>query len=180
MKARIDDTMALIVDYQERLMPSMRDHEELSKRSSILIQGLKTMDIPMIITQQYTKGLGMSVSFVYEAAETREYMEKGTFSSLDDVRILNAIKSSGKKNVIVCGVEAHICVLQTCLDLQEHGFRPILVIDCIGSRKKSDYDLTVTRAIQENITVTSYESILFELLNKSGGETFKKISKLVK
>lgn len=180
MRIKKSETMAMIVDYQERLMPVIRNHEELEKNSAILIQGLKALEIPMVITQQYTKGLGMSSPFVFESAGTQEYMEKGTFSSLGEKEIAEHVKSLGRKHVIVCGVEAHICVLQTCLDLKEQGYYPILVLDCIGSRKESDLEMAVSRAVQEGITVTTYESILFELLEKAGGETFKTISRLIK
>lgn len=180
MKAKAADTMALVIDYQERLMPSIEGQADLAVRSAILLQGLKALEVPMIITQQYTKGLGMSAPFVYDSAGSREYMEKTTFSCLGDEKINHQVKAVGRKNVIVCGVEAHICVLQTCLDLKEQGYHPMLVVDCIGSRKRSDYDTAITRAVQEGITITTYESVLFELLQQAGGTTFKKISNLIK
>lgn len=180
MRIKAEDTMALIVDYQESLMKVMYQAEELEKNASTLIKGLKILDIPMIITQQYTKGLGNSVASVYEAAETEDYMDKLTFSCYKDEQIKAAVDNSGKKNVIICGIETHICVLQTCIDLKAAGYQPILVTDCISSRKKSDKETGIQRAIQEGVLVTCYESILFELLEKAGGDTFKKISKLIK
>lgn len=180
MKVKAEETMALVVDYQESLMKVMYKSEELEKNSVILLEGLKLLNIPMVITQQYTKGLGMSSPFVYESAGTEEYMDKTTFSCLGDAAIAERVKGYHRKNVIVCGIEAHICVLQTCIDLAEQGYRPILVLDCISSRKKSNLKMAVSRAIQEGVTITTYESVLFELMQKAGGDTFKKISKLVK
>ncbi|MGI6007985.1 MAG: hydrolase [Ruminococcus sp.] len=180
MRIKAADTMAMIVDYQESLMKVMDQGEELVKNAGILIRGLKVLGIPMIITQQYTKGLGNSVAAIYEAAETEEYMEKIAFSSYREQHIMDAVTQTGRKNVIVCGIEAHICVLQTCIDLKEAGYQPILVTDCISSRRKHDKDMGIQRAIQEGVLVTTYESILFELLEKAGSDTFKKISKLVK
>lgn len=174
------DTMAMVIDYQERLLPVMKDSEEIARKTEILIKGLKVLDIPMIITQQYTKGLGMSKPFIFVAAQTDEYMEKTYFSAMGDDSIAKAVKQLDRKNVIVCGIEAHICVLQTCLDLKEQGYRPYLVVDCISSRKRLDWEMTITRAKQEGITVTSTESILFELLGKAGSDEFKEISKLIK
>ena len=174
------DSMLMIVDYQERLLPAMHDCEALSERSRILIEGLAILDVPMIITQQYTKGLGMSVPFVFAAAGTDVYMDKTEFSAMRNQQIAQTVSSFNKKSVIVCGIEAHICVLQTCLDLKEQGFSPSLVLDCIGSRKRSEKEMTVIRAQQEGITVTSAESLLFELLGEAGGEAFKQISKLIK
>lgn len=172
--------MALIIDFQERLLPAMEEHEGLAKRAEVLIKGLTALDIPMIITQQYTKGLGMSEAFVFAAAQTNEYMDKSEFSAMRNEQIAREVQRIGRKNVIVCGIEAHICVLQTALDLKELGFTPYLVLDCTGSRKKLDWEMTLLRAQQEGIIVTSLESILFELLGKAGSDAFKTISKLIK
>lgn len=180
MRINAADTMALIVDYQESLMKVMYQGEELEKNAGILIRGLKALDIPMVITQQYTKGLGNSVQTVYEAAQTEEYMEKIAFSSYREKEIMDAVDRAGRKNVIVCGIEAHICVLQTCIDLKAAGYQPVLVTDCISSRKKSDKEMGIWRAVQEGVLVTTYEAVLFELLERAGSDTFKKISKLVK
>jgi len=180
MTIKREDVMLMIVDFQERLLPVMADPCEVTKRAEILIRGMKELDVPMIITQQYTKGLGMSAPFVFEAAGTKEYMEKEEFSAMKSEEIINAVKALGKKYVVVCGIEAHICVLQTCLDLKAHGLNPVLAIDCINSRQKSNWEMAVMRARQEGITVTSSESILFELLERAGSDTFKAISKLIK
>ena len=174
------ECMALIIDFQERLMPAMKNCEQLAKRTEILIKGLKALDIPMIITQQYTKGLGMSEDFVFAAVATDEYIDKTEFSAMANEQVSSAVQQLDKKTVIVCGIEAHICVLQTCLDLKEQGFIPYLVLDCTDSRRQSDLEMTILRAQQEGITVTSSESILFELLQKAGGDAFKTISKLIK
>ena len=180
MRINAADTMALIVDYQESLMKVMYQGEDLEKKAGTLIRGLKTLGIPMVITQQYTKGLGKSVDTIYEAAETQEYMDKMTFSCYKDEKIADVIDRSGKKNIIICGIETHICVLQTCINLKAAGYQPVLVTDCVSSRSKSDKETGIQRAIQEGVLVTSCESILFELLERAGSETFKKISKLIK
>ena len=172
--------IALVIDYQERLVSAMNEHEELTRYMEIFIKGLNALDVPMVITQQYTKGLGMSQPFVFAAAKSEDYLDKIEFSAMANEQIAQKVKQSDKHNVIVCGIEAHICVLQTCLDLKEQGFIPYLVIDCIGARKKADWEMTLVRAQQEGIKVTSSESILFELLGKASGDTFKTISQLVK
>lgn len=97
MRINAADTMALIVDYQESLMKVMYQGEELEKKAGTLIRGLKTLGIPMVITQQYTKGLGKSVDTIYEAAETQEYMDKMTFSCYKDEKIADVIDRSGKR-----------------------------------------------------------------------------------
>lgn len=180
MRILKEDTIALVVDFQEKLMPVMAGKEELEVRTNILVKGLKTLEVPMLITQQYTKGIGMTIPSLFESSETEEYFDKVTFSCFDDEAIRAKIEESGKKNVIVCGIESHICVLQTCIDLKEAGYTPILVVDCMSSRKESDKEIAILRAQQEGIVLTTTEAILFELTRKAGNPTFKVISKLIK
>lgn len=176
MRIEREHTIALVVDYQEKLVPAMNDTDKLIHNSCILLEGLKILDVPMVITQQYTKGLGMTVETITEAAGTAEYIDKISFTAYDSVKW----KLRGKKYVIVCGIESHICVLQTVLDLKAAGFVPVLVADCVGSRKESDKQVALERARQEGAIVTTYESLLFELLKVAGTETSKKIQKLIR
>jgi nicotinamidase-related amidase len=93
---------------------------------------------------------------------------------------MKKLKESGKKNVILCGIESHVCVLQTTLDLIENGYQPVLIEDCVSSRNLNDKNIAVERMRQEGAIISTYESILFELLEVSGTEKFKEISKIVK
>ena len=176
MRIEKEQAIALVVDYQEKLMPVMHEKEQLLRNSCILLEGLKILDVPMVITQQYTKGLGMTVEAITEAAGTTEYIEKIAFTAYDAVKW----KLRGKKYVIVCGIETHICVLQTIIDLKAAGFVPVLVADCVSSRKESDKQVALDRARQEGAIVTTYESLLFELLKVAGTETSKQIQKLIR
>ena len=175
-----NDTMAIVVDIQERMLPVIDRHEALEKHCVTLIKGLKLLEIPTITTQQYTKGLGMTIPSIQEAIGCDDYHEKMSFSVLGEEAIAKAIKAQGRNNVLVLGIEAHICVLQTCLDLKEQGYTPYLVVDCIGSRKESNLKMAIQRAIQEGVKLTSYESLLFELMGRSDVEVFRDISRLVK
>ena len=176
MRIERDQTAALVVDYQEKLVPVMHEKELLIRNSEILIQGLNILDVPMYITQQYTKGLGTTVKEITDVVGDDSYIDKISFSAFDVVK--NQIWD--KKFVIVCGIETHICVLQTIVDLKEAGFIPVLVADCVTSRKESDKLVAIERARQEGAIVTTYESLLFELLKEAGTETSKKIQKLIK
>lgn len=176
MRIEREHTAAIVVDYQEKLVPVMHEKDKLLHNSSILLEGLKILEVPMVITQQYTKGLGMTVGQITEAAGTIEYIDKISFTAFDCVKET----ISSKKYVIVCGIEAHICVLQTVIDLKAAGFVPVLVADCISSRKESDKQVAIERARQEGAIVTTYESLLFELLKVAGTETSKKIQKLIR
>lgn len=183
MRILPEETQCMIIDMQERLMPAMKDRAACEERALTLIRGLRILEIPMMITQQYTKGLGGSIPEVYEAAGTTAYFDKKTFSCAKDTEILAALeagRASGRKNVLVCGTEAHVCVLQTCIDLKAMGFQPVLVTDAIASRKKSDRKTALQRAVQEGILLTTAESVLFELTVDSRHPRFREISALVK
>ncbi len=171
-----EEAAAVVIDYQEKLVPAMHKKEELIRNSQILLKGLKILGVPMCVTQQYTKGLGMTVSEIQEAAGTKAYMDKISFSTADVI----AEQVQGKKYVILCGMEAHICVLQTLIDLKAKGYVPVLVEDCISSRKKNDKKMAIKRAIQEGAIVTTYEAVLFELLKEAGTEESKAIQRLIK
>lgn len=173
--------MALIIDFQEKLVPVIHDNEELLHNTEILIRGLRALEIPMLVTQQYTKGIGMTVPVVSEAvSEEFSYYDKVTFSCVEDEVISQEIEKCGKRNIIVCGIEAHICVLQTVIDLIAKGYNVIIVEDCVGSRKDADRQVGIKRAIAEGAIPTTYESILFELTRVAKTDVFKTISKLIK
>lgn len=176
MRIEREHTAALIVDFQERLVPAIADHEALMERVRILLRGLKALEIPMTVTQQYTKGLGMSVPEVWEASGETEYLDKISFSALE----VAEPKIRDKKYILVCGMEAHCCVLQTVIDLAGAGYVPVLVTDCIGSRRESDREMAIRRAEQEGAVLTSSEAILFELLKEAGTPLSKEILKIVK
>lgn len=110
----------------------------------------------------------------------RRSQEKTTFSGCQNSDILNAFKKSGKKNIVVAGIETHVCVLQTCIDLLENGFNVILVTNCCGSRTKLDHKMAIKRLIQAGAIPTTYESILFELTLDAKNPNFKEISSLIK
>ena len=181
MRIAVEDTMALIIDFQEKLVPVINNGEELIHNTTILIKGLQALKVPMLVTQQYTRGIGMTVPALAELfGENFTYEDKLTFSCAQDETILEKIAQTGKKNIIICGIEAHICVLQTVVDLIELGYHVILVEDCVGSRKEKDFLTGMKRAVREGAIPASYESILFELTRVAKTDTFKEISRLIK
>ena len=158
----------------------MHNSKELEKNLLILSEGLKILDFPLLVTEQYTRGLGFTIpSLSYSLGQTGR-LEKKAFSCCDDDGIMNEIRRINKKNVIIAGIESHVCVLQTCIDLMEQGFQPVLVEDCVSSRKPRDKEMALKRLTQEGVLISTYESVLFELARYSGTESFKSISKLIK
>jgi nicotinamidase-related amidase len=180
MRILKDQTLLLIIDIQERIFPAMAEHEKLTKRVPLLIDGMKALGVPMIVTEQYVKGLGPTVVEVADKIQGIERIEKASFSCCDEPGFMMALASSGKDYIIIAGIESHVCVLQTAIDLRESGYHPVVVEDCISSRNPNDKLMAIERMRKEGIIMTTSEAILFELLRYSGGETFKAISRLVK
>lgn len=181
MRILAEDTLAIVIDYQEKLVPVMHEKELLIQNTEKLIRGLTILDVPMIVTQQYTKGIGMTVEELRNVYGTEfQYHDKLSFSCYEDEEIVSQIKKYKKKNIIVFGIEAHICVLQTVIDCIADGYHVVLIEDCISSRKENDKKIAVERARGEGAIISTYESILFELTRKAGSDIFKSISKLIK
>lgn len=180
MRINPEETQAIFIDLQEKLMPAMFGAELCEERAEMLLRGLRILDVPFLITQQYTKGLGNSVPGIFEAAGTNDYFDKRTFSCVKDDAIFEEIRRNKRKFVLIAGTEAHVCVLQTCIDLVEAGFQPVLVADAVASRKDSDKDVALIRAQQEGVLLTTAEAVLFELTVDSRHPKFREISKLVK
>ena len=181
MRINANDTAVLVVDYQEKLLPAMSNLESLMDNSKKLLTGLKELEIPMIVTEQYSKGLGHTVPEIIECmGDSYVPYEKMTFSGICTEEIKAAVDALGKKNILVCGVEAHVCVLQSVIDLIAGGYNVLLVEDCIASRKVSDKETSVKRAIGEGALITSAEAVLFELTYGAKSPHFKTISKIVK
>ena len=169
MRITAKDSVCLIVDYQEKILPAIADRERLIENSVKLLQGLRILGIPLVMTAQYSKGLGVNIPPICEAAGMEKFSDKKTFSSAGCQEVLEAVKD--KKYVIICGIEAHVCVLQTVIDLKEMGYQPVLV---------EDKEIALLRARDEGALLTTSESILFELTVTAEHEQFKQISKLVK
>ena len=180
MRILKEDTLCLVIDIQERLFPFIAENEQLTNNVKRLIQGIRAMEVPLIVTEQYNKGLGFTLPEIKESCQNVPTFEKSAFSCCDDEHILKAILTTRKKNIILCGIESHICVQQTALDLIEKGFQPVVISDCVSSRKLSDKETAIMRMRKAGAIVTSYESILFELCRFAGTEQFKAISKIVK
>jgi len=177
MRISQNDVMAILIDMQERIMPTMC--ESIEDRAGVLVSGLLTLEIPIIGTEQYPKGLGETISSLKELLNGEIY-QKVEFSACKNSAIKAKIREIRRENVLVFGLEAHICVLQTCLDLKKMGLNPILVSDCAASRREFDKQIAIKRAIQENITVATAESVLFELLVSKEHPKFREISKIIK
>ena len=180
MRITKENTVGLVIDFQERLFPVMWEKDQVLKNCTTLVKGINELGLPLVITQQYTKGLGDTLGEIKEAVPGFEFIEKRAFSCCDEPAVIDKLKELNAKNIIICGIESHVCVLQTAIDLKEAGMNPVVVMDCVSSRTKQNFELAKERFRFENILMASYESILFELTRSSGAPEFRTISKLVK
>ena len=180
MRILANESIGLIIDIQERLFPLIADHDEVARRTGILIEGLKAIGIKILVTEQYTKGLGFTIPPLRELLGEIKFVEKQAFSCCDEPTFYEQLSQVNPRYVIIAGIETHVCVLQTCIDLIDNGYHPVVVEDCVGSRNPNDKKIAIRRMQQEGAWITTSESILFELLRHSGTEEFKKISKLIK
>ena len=175
-----DNTAFVAIDFQEKLMPAMSGKELLEEVTVRLMKGMKVLGIPTVVTQQYTKGLGATIPSMAEALGDFEHVEKNTFSCMANDEFVSRLKELGRKNIVLCGIEAHICVQQTVLELMEAGYNVYLAVDCISSRSEEDKLWSITRMGEAGAVITTYESVLYEILRDSKAEGFKEISAIVK
>ena len=180
MRVQKENTAGLVIDIQERLYPHIHEHEAIARNTGILVKGMKVLGMPVLVTQQYTRGLGPTIPGLLDLIRGFPVIEKTAFSCCDEPEFIRALAETHKQFILIAGIESHICVLQTVIDLVERGYQPVLVEDCVSSRKANDKSISVRRMRKEGAIVTSYESILFELCRFSGTDEFKSISKLVK
>lgn len=175
-----EKTALLIIDIQERILPVIHNIENVIQNTLKLINGFKILSIPIYFTEQYPKGLGQTEKRIKEALESSEAIQKMSFSCSGAGNLFAELKEKNISQVVVCGIESHVCVQQTVLDLIANDFQVDVAADAISSRKQFDYEIALQRMRTNGAEVTTTESILFELLNVCGTDEFKAVSKLVK
>ena len=180
-KLEAENAVLVVIDIQERLVPAMPQEVYLRLRDSvgILVNGTGLLGVPVVTTEQYPQGIGHTVPELAEACK-EAVVEKVSFGCCGEPNFMAALKETGRTQVIITGMEAHVCVYQTVLGLLEEGYHVHLVRDAICSRNKTDYLAGVANAAQAGAVVTTVETVLFQMLQKSTHEQFRAISKLIK
>lgn len=165
------------IDFQEKLVRMLKD-KTCAEKMTKLVQAAKILNVPVILTEQYPKGLG---STVYEIAQyVSETIEKTSFSAFQQEEFKKALLSCGKKQVIIGGIEIHICVHQTVAELLDAGFEVFVVKDACGSRNKNEFNCGIERMKDNGAKITCLEVVLFELLRSSRHPNFKEVQALIK
>ncbi len=176
----IDNTILLLIDVQGQLAQLMVEKAKLFKSFEILIQGLKILEVPIIWMEQIPKKLGPTTKAVSKYLTDEEPIEKFSFSCCGEPRFMDAFKKAGRTQVLLTGIETHICVFQSGYDLIQQGCEVQVVKDCTSSRTKENKDVGIQRIVQSGGQVTCVEMLFFELLRAARGDKFKQIIKLIK
>jgi nicotinamidase-related amidase len=175
-----ENTALLLIDFQERLFPVMHEKEKLLRNILKLIKGMQILEVPIIVTEQYPKGLGPTIPEIKELLTGIKPVEKVCFDCNDEPAFGEALGALKRKQVIIAGIEAHICVYQTAMSLIRAGYQVQVACDCITSRDPENKMVALSRMGAAGISPTSVEMALFELLKVAKGDKFKQISAIVK
>ena len=177
MRLQRNNATLLIIDVQQKLMPVIDGADDVIRNIERLVRGSHLLGVPALLTEQYVKGLGPTVDAIRNAfEETHGYepVEKMCFSGAEPLASLE------RKQIIVAGVETHVCVYQTVIDLLGSGFEVTIVADAVSSRTQRNREIALQRLISEGAKLSSTEMVLFELLGVSGTDEFRAISRLIK
>ena len=179
---RLDRARAalVVVDVQEGFRPAVLDFERVAASVAVLVRGARVLGLPTLVTEQYPKGLGRTVPEVTEHLDEVEPIEKVCFSAVQANGFSRELQDARRDQVLLCGIEAHVCVNQTAEDLLVDGVEVHVAQDAVTSRTADNRALGLHKMERAGATVTSVETALFELLRKAGTPEFKEVQALVK
>ena len=179
-KLTTGNTVLVVIDIQDRLFRVMHNKERLLQNVLKLIKGVRVLEIPVILTEQYPAGLGPTLPEITQLLPDIKPVEKVCFSCWDEERFRHELESLHRKQVLIAGIEAHVCVYQTAMDLLNLGYEVQVVVDGISSREVENKEVCLTKMSSAGISPTTTEMALFELLRVAKGDKFKQISNIVK
>ena len=170
----------LVVDIQERLLPAIFENQRVVENSLRLIQAAVILNRPVLVTEQYRKGLGPTLRALANAVPNFKPLEKVDFSACCAGGCLLPLKAACVSDVILCGIETHVCICQTCLDLLDEGFGVFVAADAVSSRAQENHFLGLERMRDAGAIIGSTEMFIFELVGRAGTDEFKRILPIVK
>ncbi|QEG02567.1 putative isochorismatase [Stieleria maiorica] len=173
-----DRSAVLVIDFQQKLVPAIPSGEDAVQFTESLLEAADLLGIPSAATVQYPKGLGGLVAPLDRRFPDAE--EKLDFSSAVCRRALDAWIAAGRDQILICGIETHVCVLQTVLDLAEEGLHPFVVAEAVAARGGWEHELAIEQMRSSGVTISSLESVLFQWLGTADHPQFKAISRIVK
>lgn len=179
---RIDRQHAqlLVVDVQERLLPSIAHHQAVIGNALKMIRAAVALEVPVTLSEQYPKGLGSTAAVLVTAAHGAARAEKSTFSFCADAECRERLVAVMRPHILILGIEAHVCVYQTALDILAMQMRPVVLADAVGSRRMRDCEVALAGLRAAGVVVTTVESAIFQLVHDSATDAFKRILPIVK
>lgn len=166
----------LVVDIQEKLMPFIDEQASVVQNSAWLIRLAQRLKVPVLVSEQYPKGLGPTIPELKKLMDTQEIVSKVHFSCGADTGCVDKIKQLKRSQIVIVGIEAHVCVLQTAIDLVIQGYEVFVVVDAVSSRSKRDMKYGLKRMAKAGVELVTKEMVLFEWLHLAGTPEFKEIS----
>lgn len=174
------DSVLLIVDVQQNLAPVMSTPREVLRGCSLLMRAAARLDIPTLVSEQYPKGLGSTMGELLELAPPDSVVEKMHFSCAAEPSIRSRMDGLDKKQVVIAGIEAHVCVLQSALGFRQAGYQVFVIGDACSSRTPANHQAALARMAQAGVTVATVEMAVFEWLHVAGTPQFKDLSRLIR
>ena len=176
----LETTVLLLVDIQGKLAQMMHERDRFFERNAILVQGMRTLDVPIVWVEHHPKGLGRTVPEVARHLDGLVPVEKNTFSCCGNEDFLEALVEVGRKQILLAGMETHICILLTALDLLERGLEVQVVADAVSSRTAENKQNALWRLRDAGVVATNVETALYELMRSAGHPRFRDILELIK
>ncbi|HSW57299.1 MAG TPA: hydrolase [Dehalococcoidales bacterium] len=177
---KVDSTVLVVIDIQGKLLNVMHEKEALLENAQKLIKGIRLLGVPVIVTEQNPRGLGPTQPELAQLLPDVPPLPKFCFSCSQDQGFADTLKKLDRRQVLICGIEAHICVYQTALELLGERYKVQIVADVVSSRTARNRDIALSRLQEEGARLTSVEMVLFELLRTSENPNFKEISRIIK
>ena len=179
------NSILLMIDIQEKLLPRIFNQQILKKNSQVLLKTFKLLELPILFTEQYPKGLGctiVSLQKIYSDIHQNNLLrfEKSSFSCVREEKFKNALKNKKKKQVLILGIETHVCILQSAFDLKSEGYYPYVITDAVGSRDNNNHESALKRFVAHGIDLVTSEMVVFELLRNFKHPKFREIRQLIK
>ena len=176
---RREDTALIVIDMQEPFLRNLFEHERVLRNVCTLLEGAKVLEVPVVATTQYSERMGGVVAEVQEQLNDAPVLDKTTFSCWDEP-FRQELRRLNRKQILLCGVEAHICVSQTAHDLIAAGYQVHLVEEAVSSRSEANAGVGFAKLRQLGAVPASIESALYEMLGRAGTPAFREILKLIK
>ena len=175
-----DHSLLLVVDVQEKLAPAILGIDSMLTRLQMLLRGVKALDVPVIFTEHCPEKIGSTVASLRSLAQNACYVPKTWFGATRQEEICRQLHSSERRQIVIAGAEAHVCVMQTALGLLEQEYEVFMVIDAIGSRERQDKEIAIERLCSAGVIPVTSEMVLFEWLAHADADSFRDILRMIK